>query len=182
MARRTLRKGSWWIVAMALVLVPTVALATFTQGWFKNRGLSSWDEPTDFLVTTGAGSCGGTGFYAGEVFPLQVVDSLTFLQILQNADAKDATYNLAAKVIVGALNEAAGSCPAFGGNIGSLTTLGAFFLLAFPVGSDPQGADREFALDIANCLDLHFNIDAVLPTVGFDYTLTEAYACAQDLL
>jgi len=167
-----------------LVLTVSSALATFTIGWWKNKGLNKWDESGDIIVVNvapGATGCNGTGFYAGLMYPYQVAGrTLTYLDILKSANASDASLMLAAQTIAAQLNIAQGACNAFGGNIQALVSLANDFLVINPVGSDPQGADRDYALALKDCLDLHNNLENGDPNYGTD--LSPAYVCAKDLL
>ena len=87
------------------------------------------------------------------------IDGSTFskadaLAILRNANSKDATYMLAAQLIAAELNvlNGADASPLI------LQTIdqAAAFLIAHPLGTDPRGADRVYALMLKDTLD-YFN-------------------------
>jgi len=75
------------------------------------------------------------------------------LWILENANAKDATCMLAAQLIAAKLNVANGaSSPSISDTIDDAD----MFLMSHPLGSDPRGADRSYALELKDALD-YFN-------------------------
>ncbi len=171
------------VIAITIfLLVATPVLATFTVGYWKNRALPEWDDPGDGLVVGFPSEfpCLGTGFWADALYPDEVLPGdITYLWILQNRNARDATLQLAAQTIAAELNLASGACKAYEGNIQDLVALAHDFLDDFPVGSDPGGADRDYAITLAECLDEHNNI---VDFPGFDYPSSPAGVCAADIL
>jgi hypothetical protein len=93
------------------------------------------------------------------------VDSLTVgsvtytkvqaLQILRDANAKDATKMLVAQLIAAKLNVLSGAWCGTSSTIFDTYTLNASdtFLAAHPWGSDPKGAERTYALMLKDILD-----------------------------
>jgi hypothetical protein len=84
------------------------------------------------------------------------------LQILRAANAKDATNMLAAQLIVAKLNRLSGASPCFyycgkQVNIDDVISDANTFLTNHPVGSNPQGEDRQTALKLKDILDAYNN-------------------------
>lgn len=80
----------------------------------------------------------------------QTYNQNELLVMLQNAKAKDATYMLAAQLIAAKLNVANG--------VDSTSIYGTIedadeFLTAHPIGSNPTGAYRNYALELKDALD-----------------------------
>ena len=76
------------------------------------------------------------------------------LQILKNANAKDATSMLAAQLIAAKLNVFNNACPASSPVFDTYAMNDAdTFLVAHPLGSNPRGADRTYALMLKDILD-----------------------------
>ena len=84
--------------------------------------------------------------------------------ILKAANSKDATHMLAAQLIASKLNILADG-PA---DIQPVIDAADAFLVAHPYGSDPQGADRAYALNLKDQLDAYNN--------GSDYDFCECEA------
>jgi len=84
------------------------------------------------------------------------------LAIVWGANARDATRMLAAQLIAAKLNRLAGvsSCFKYGDklvNIDDVISDADSFLIKHPLGSDPQGEDRETALWLKDLLDAYNN-------------------------
>jgi hypothetical protein len=78
------------------------------------------------------------------------------LQILRDANAKDATKMLTAQLIAAKLNVLSGTwCGASSPIFDSMNDADTF-LVAHPLGSNPTGADRTYALMLKDILD-NFN-------------------------
>jgi hypothetical protein len=106
----------------------------FTIGYWKNH-LENW--PVSELTIGGV-----------------TLDTTALMNILWNANSKDATSMLAAQLIGAKLNVANGASA-------STEVLDAIedaddFLEMHPLGSNPRGADREYALMLKDTLD-YFN-------------------------
>lgn len=86
------------------------------------------------------------------------------LQILWEANAKDATKMLAAQLIAAKLNRLSGASPCFyycekQVNIDNVISDADAFLTEYPIGSNPQGEDRQNALRLKDILDAYNNIE-----------------------
>ena len=84
------------------------------------------------------------------------------LDILWGANARDATKMLAAQLIAAKLNRLAGASASFKYwcklvNIDDVISDADAFLIEHPLGSDPQGEDRETALKLKDILDAYNN-------------------------
>lgn len=89
------------------------------------------------------------------------------LMILIGANAKDATRMLAAQLIATKLNRISGASPCFfyegiddkdkTVNIDVVISEADAFLAKYPVGSDPRGDDRQYALQLKDLLDAYNN-------------------------
>lgn len=171
------------VLASALVILliggALAASATFTPGYWKNRGVGEW-SPGGTLVTTGVGTCGPTGFGTTTPYPFAPADT-TYLSILENPGAKDMSNQLAVHTIAAQLNVHAGACQAeWGDEMIGLVGLANTFLAGHPVGSSPQGVDRSYAESLKTCLDLHNNIPDGTTAAG--YNASPAKACADTIL
>lgn len=167
------------VVAFVIALVIVVAapaIATFTPGFYKNRGADLWDDVDDGIVV-GTFGCDGTEYVSGDYihdFPY------TYDDILRMGNAKDMTFALTKHMIAADLNLAFGACRAsWGEPMEHMVGWAHDFLVANPLGSDPRGADRSYADHLKTCLDLHNNIpDGV---TSADYYASPAFACYQAL-
>lgn len=79
------------------------------------------------------------------------------------ANAKDATRMLAAQLIAAKLNRLSGASPCFyycekQVNIDDVISNADAFLTEHPIGSNPQGEDRQTALRLKDILDAYNNI------------------------
>ena len=83
----------------------------------------------------------------------QTYDQNELLDMLKNAKAKDATYMLAAQLIAAKLNVANGVDST---SISETIDDADAFLIEHPIGSNPRGADRSYALELKDALD-YFN-------------------------
>jgi len=86
------------------------------------------------------------------------------LQILKEANAKDATKMLAAQLIAAKLNLLNGASPCFSCcgerlNIEDIISDADMFLTNHPIGSNPLNGDRQTALHLKDMLDAYNNID-----------------------
>jgi hypothetical protein len=86
------------------------------------------------------------------------------LQILKEANAKDATKMLAAQLIATKLNRLSGASPCFYYcgkqiNIDDIISDADTFLTNHPIGSNPQGEDRQTALRLKDILDAYNNFE-----------------------
>ena len=84
------------------------------------------------------------------------------LEILMEANAKDATRMLAAQLISAKLNRLAGASAYFyfsdeWVNIDEVISEANAFLTTYPLGSNPEGDNRSFALQLKNVLDAYNN-------------------------
>lgn len=84
------------------------------------------------------------------------------IDILEGANAKDATRMLTAQLIAAKLNRLAGACPDFNYydesvNIDVVIEDADEFLAEYPVGSDPQDESRQNALQLKDWLDSYNN-------------------------
>lgn len=84
------------------------------------------------------------------------------IDIVEGANAKDATHVLAAQLIAAKLNRLAGACPDFSycdksANIDEIIEDADKFLAEYPLGSDPQNASRQNALQLKDWLDAYNN-------------------------
>lgn|GEM_PF-2406555 len=84
------------------------------------------------------------------------------LNILNGANAKDATRMLAAQLIAAKLNRLSGAATGFSNcdktlNIDDVISDADAFLANYPVGSDPQGDNRQAALQLKDILDAYNN-------------------------
>lgn len=84
------------------------------------------------------------------------------LQILKEANAKDATKMLAAQLIAAKLNRLNGASPCFSYcgehlNIEDIISDADLFLTNHPIGSNPQHEDRQAALHLKDMLDAYNN-------------------------
>jgi len=84
------------------------------------------------------------------------------IDILEGANAKDATRMLAAQLIAAKLNRLSGACPDFcycdeSVDVDEVIEDADEFLMEYPIGSDPQGEDRRNALQIKDLLDAYNN-------------------------
>lgn len=170
------------VLASALVILliggALAASATFTPGYWKNRGVGEW-SPGGTLVNTGVAPCGPTGFDTDTQYPYAPA-GITYLDILENPGAQDMSNQLAVHTIAAQLNVHAGACQAeWGGEMIGLVSLANAFLANNPVGSNPQGADRSYADSLKTCLDLHNNIPDGTTAAG--YNASAAKACATAL-
>ncbi|MEM2439664.1 MAG: hypothetical protein QW493_00395, partial [Candidatus Bathyarchaeia archaeon] len=85
------------------------------------------------------------------------------LQILWGANARDATRMLAAQLIAAKLNRLSGASPCFyycgkQVNIDDVIFDADAFLTENPIGSNPQGEDRQTALILKDILDAYNDI------------------------
>jgi len=80
----------------------------------------------------------------------QTYDQTQLLDMLWNANAKDATYMLAAQLVGAKLNVANGVDPSA---ISGTITEADNFLSTHPLGSNPRNADRDYALTLKDALD-----------------------------
>jgi hypothetical protein len=94
--------------------------------------------------------------------------------ILKKANAKDATYMLAAQLVAAKLNVLVG------GPVDIQPTIDAAdaFLVTHPIGSNPQGADRVYALDLKDELD-DYNNGSEYPWCGCEADC-EGKECGDD--
>jgi len=113
-------------------------------------------------------SCGGEpntpGYWKNhpEAWPIEsvTIGGITYtkaqaIELLDGANAKDATYKLASHLIAAKLNVASGvSAPT---SVINAITEADTFLSTHPLGSDPQGADRDYALALKDILDAFNN-------------------------
>jgi len=86
------------------------------------------------------------------------------LQILKEANAKDATKMLVAQLIATKLNRLGGASPCFYYwgkriNIDDIISDADTFLTNHPIGSNPQGEDRQTALRLKDILDAYNNFE-----------------------
>ena len=84
------------------------------------------------------------------------------IDILEGANAKDATRMLAAQLIAAKLNRLSGACPNFyhcdeSLNIDEVIEDADEFLEEYPLGSDPQDENRQNALELKDWLDAYNN-------------------------
>jgi hypothetical protein len=84
------------------------------------------------------------------------------IDILERADAKDATRMLAAQLIAAKLNRLSGACPNFrccdkSVDIDKVIEDADEFLMEYPVGSEPQDEDRQNGLQLKDLLDAYNN-------------------------
>jgi hypothetical protein len=84
------------------------------------------------------------------------------IEILEGANAKDATRMLAAQLIAAKLNRLSGACPDFcycdeSVDIDEVIEDADEFLTEYPIGSDPQGEERRNALRLKDLLDAYNN-------------------------
>jgi hypothetical protein len=84
------------------------------------------------------------------------------IDILEGANAKDATHMLAAQLVAVKLNRLAGVCPDFSYcnrsvNIDEIIEDADKFLAEHPLGSDPQSENRQDALQLKDWLDAYNN-------------------------
>lgn len=114
-------------------------------------------------------TCYGSGYTIGywknhpSAWPVQsiTIGSVTYdrtagiSDILKKANAKDATYMLAAQLLAVKLNVAAGITPP--PSVTTAITSADAFLVAHPLGSNPTGADRTNALNLKDVLE-SFNV------------------------
>jgi hypothetical protein len=82
-------------------------------------------------------------------------DMAGLMTILWNAKSKDATEMLAAQLVAAKLNVATGAY-APTEVLDAITDADAF-LAMYPIGSDPQDMDRQYALDLKDILDGYNN-------------------------
>lgn len=106
----------------------------YTIGYWKNHP-EAW--PVDYLTI------GGTSYNKAQL-----------LIMLRSANAKDATYMLAAQLIAAKLNIANGADPT---SISETISKADAFLSTNPYGSNPRGADRSYALGLKDALDFFNN-------------------------
>ncbi len=160
-----------FVVAL-VIIVAAPAIATFTPGFYKNRGADLWDDADDRIVT-GAFDCEGSGFVSGDyIHDL----GYTYGEIIEMGNAKDMTFQLTRHMIAAQLNLSFGACNAVWGDAMEwLVDASHAFLVVNPLGSDPRGADRAYADHLKTCLDLHNNIGD--DVTAADYWVGEAYAC-----
>ena len=114
-------------------------------------------------------TCYGSGYTIGywknhpSAWPVQsiTIGGVTYTKtqaisdILKKANAKDATYMLAAQLLAVELNVAAGIIPP--PSVATAITSADAFLVAHPLGSNPTGADRTNALNLKDVLE-SFNV------------------------
>lgn len=84
------------------------------------------------------------------------------INLLEVASAKDATRMLAAQLITAKLNRLSGTCPNFcccagSANIDEVIEDADKFLMEYPIGSDPQNEDRQYALQLKDLLNTYNN-------------------------
>ena len=160
-----------FVIALVM-LVALPAVATFTPGFYKNKGADLWDDVDDGIVAGDYG-CDGTGFVSSdEIHGLDV----TYGEILKLGNAKDMTLALTKHLVAAELNLAFGACDAvWGDEMRDLADWSHAFLVVNPLGSDPRGADRSYAGDLKTCLDYHNNIPDGWTEA--DYLVSSAAAC-----
>jgi len=111
-----------------------------TQGYWKNH-LCAWvgiDSCAIFAI-------GGTAAVDFDAFP----GGLTYIQVFKTSPKGDASIILAHQYLAAKLNDLKWGAPdVYDGFIVDAEE----FLLAHPVGSDPQGEDREYAIMLAEVL------------------------------
>ncbi len=83
----------------------------------------------------------------------QTLNQSQALDILNNARARDMTYQLAAQLIAAKLNVAAGATNL----VASTITAADNFLVSSPIGSDPSGDQRQTAEALKDTLDAYNN-------------------------
>jgi hypothetical protein len=71
-------------------------------------------------------------------------------EILKSANSKDATLQLAAQLIAAKLNVEYGKTPPVA--VASAMAAADTFLVTYPPGSNPTGADRAYALELKNTI------------------------------
>jgi len=84
------------------------------------------------------------------------------IDILEGANAKDATRMLAAQLIVAKLNRLSGACPNLrccdkSVDIDEVIEDADEFLMEYPIGSSPQDEERQNALQLKDLLDAYNN-------------------------
>ncbi len=111
-----------------------------TQGYWKNH-LCAWvgiDPCAIFAI-------GGTAAVDFDAFP----GGLTYIQVFKTSPKGDASIILAHQYLAAKLNDLKWGAPdVYDGFIADAEA----FLLEHPVGSDPQGDDREYAINLAEIL------------------------------
>jgi hypothetical protein len=113
-----------------------------SMGYWKNRA-EAW--PVDWI------EIGDTNYTKEEA-----------IDILEGANAKDATRMLAAQLIAAKLNRLSGACPHFyycdeSVDIDEIIEDAHEFLAENPLGSDPQDEDRKHSLQLKDLLDAYNN-------------------------
>ena len=125
-------KSVWWDVEEEY--------QSHTQGYWKNH-LSAWEEICPYAPF----SIGGTQAVDFTKFP----GGLSFIQVFNTAPKGDASIILAHQYLAAKLNDLKWGAPdVYDGFIEDAEE----FLLEHPVGSNPQGEDREYALMLAEVL------------------------------
>jgi len=86
------------------------------------------------------------------------------IDILEGANAKDATRMLAAQLIAAKLNRLSGACPNFrccdkSVDIDEVIEDADEFLMEYPIGCDPQDEKRQNALQLKDLLDAYNNFE-----------------------
>lgn len=113
-----------------------------SKGYWKNHA-EAW--PVDWI------EIGDTNYTKEEA-----------IDILEGANAKDATRMLTAQLIAAKLNRLSGACPDFyycdeSVNIDEVTEDADEFLTEYPIGSDPQDENRQNALHLKDLVDAYNN-------------------------
>ena len=107
----------------------------YTIGYWKNH-LDDW--PTDTV------EIGGVTYSQKDA-----------VKILKKANSKDATYMLTAQLIAAKLNILVGAVTPQ--TVLDAVTEADAFLVGNPLGSDPRGTDRDYALFLKDILDDYNN-------------------------
>lgn len=114
-----------------------------SKGYWKNHA-EAW--PVDWI----------------EVDDMNYTKEEVINNILEGVNSKDATRMLAAQLIAAKLNRLSGACPDFyycdeSMDIDEVIEDAYAFLAEYPLGSDPQGENRQNALQLKDMLDAYNN-------------------------
>ena len=149
-----------------------VNVATVTGVDILGKKVSDWDKAFVKVKPTFCPRSMGYWKNHQEAWPVDEIEvgNVTYtkeeaLDILHGANAKDATRMLAAQLIAAKLNRLSGASPCFSYdddcdkslNIDDVISDADAFLTNHPVGSDPQGDDRQAALRLKDILDVYNN-------------------------
>jgi len=115
--------------------VTIVGCALSPGFWGGGEGTQKWDNPGDTVAVL-------AGFYTGTTFPWldASLSGSTYLEVLKLSALGDVTRQMSFKYIAARLNEAWFGVPS--GTDTLLDQIDAYFAL-HPVGSDPEGADKD---------------------------------------